>query len=204
MVTGAGNFGKAGRGGAERGAPAVAVEFGMLSLVTDFGDGNDWMPKRLADKARWLPAEGERPEGMYVRFGGRIGRTSASLRLAGEELDPDEITRLLGHLPTSAYRKGDPVTRDGRGQRRQSLWSLTSDLPDSATINQHVSHLLQSVSQDRTVWQSLARFTPDIFVGLFLTRFNQGDSISPEVASLLAERGIELNLDIYSDTDEAD
>jgi len=85
-----------------------------------------------------------------------------------------------------------------------SFWSLESDLPETATIDEHVTALLRRVSQDRAVWQSLARFKPDIFLGLFVTGFNQGDSVSALTASLLAERGIELQFDIYSHSEEND
>ncbi len=41
-------------------------------------------------------------------------------------------------------------------------------------------------------------------MGLFVTSFNQGDSVSALTASMLAERGIDLHFDIYSHADEND
>lgn len=79
-----------------------------------------------------------------------------------------------------------------------SGWTLDSNAAETGTIDEHVTNLLQRVSQDRSVWQLLACFKPDIFVGVFVTGFNQGGSIGPETAAMLAERGITLQLDIYS------
>jgi hypothetical protein len=43
-----------------------------------------------------------------VWVGGPITWFSISLSISAEDLDPDEITRLLGIQPTKAWRKGVP------------------------------------------------------------------------------------------------
>lgn len=161
-----------------------------------------WLPESLARRAEWLPAKGERPEGMYVSFGGHIGRTKVSLRFSGEELDPDVLTKALQCTPSLSHRKGDAVTRDGRGQRRLGMWQLESRLGESFGIDAHVGDVLGRVTSDLAVWASLARFNPDIFCGLFLSEFNQGDTLAPATIQALAARGICLGLDIYSSTGE--
>ena len=158
----------------------------------------DWLPQELARKAEWLPAQCDRPEGMYVSVGGNIGRTKAGLRLFGEDLEPSEITALLGCMPTASYRKGEPVVSGGRGVRSRGCWRLESRLDETHGIDAHVGDILGRVTDDAGVWRSLARFNPDIFVGLFLSSFNQGDSIAPRTLQLLAVRGIRLDFDIYS------
>lgn len=170
--------------------------------MSDTADKRGWLPRSLARKTEWRPAQGERPEGKYVTIGGRVGQTVATLRLFGKDLDPDEITRPLGCEPTETHRIGDPVTKSGRGARKDNSWRLTSRLPETEGIDAHVGELLASVTQDLDVRKSLARFAPDIFVGVFLTGFNQCDTVSPMTSALLAERGIELSLDIYSEVDD--
>src|SRR5262249_39835996 len=54
-----------------------------------------------------------------------------------------------------------------------------------------------SLSKDLSIWRSLAKYRPNLFVGLFLQESNEGIEISPQSLSLLAERGIMLGLDIY-------
>lgn len=161
-----------------------------------------WLPESLAERAEWLPEQGERPEGMYVSVGGNVGRTTVSLRFSGEDLDPDVLTRTLQCAPSMAYRKGDPVTKDGRGSRRRGLWLLKSRLEESCSIGEHVGEILSRVTSDPAAWADLARFTPDIFCGLFLSDFNQGDTLAPPTMEMLAARGISLGLDIYSDASE--
>jgi hypothetical protein len=36
-----------------------------------------------------------------------ISRTKAALRISGDDLDPDEVSKLLGAAPTESARKGD-------------------------------------------------------------------------------------------------
>lgn len=137
-----------------------------------------------------------------MTVGGSVGRTTATLRLFGKDLDHDEVTRLLGCEPTETHRRGDPVTKDGRGSRKNNSWRLSSHLPETAGINEHVRAILARVTQDLDAWKSLARFAPNIFVGVFLTGFNQGDILTPATSALLGERGIELQLDIYSHSED--
>lgn len=158
----------------------------------------DWLPEELTSKAEWLPAKGDRPEGEYISFGGPVGRTVAALRFFGPDLDPSQVTQQLGCEPTEHHRKGDPVDRRGRGARSSGSWRLKSTLGEDASIDEHIAHLLARVTADRATWSTLAVYQPDIFVGVFLGAFNQGDGLSPESARLLADRGIRLNFDIYS------
>ena len=46
-------------------------------------------------------------EGFVV--GGEVDRIEVSLRVAGDALDPQRITRMLGVSPTFAARKGRPA-----------------------------------------------------------------------------------------------
>jgi hypothetical protein len=128
----------------------------------------------------------------------RIARVKASLRLYGPDLEPSELTQRLGCEPTTHYRKGDRFLRDGRGIRPQGRWSISSSLPEHTSINEHVQHLLGRVSADPAIWNRLAIYRSDIFLGLFLDSDMEGDSLSPESARMLAERGVSLEFDIYS------
>ena len=165
-------------------------------------DESSWLPPELEKYTEWLPAGGERREGRFLRMGGNVGGTTATLRFFGEDLDPDEITRLLGCEPTATHRKGDPVTKDGRGKRRNSGWRLESRHEEKHGIDDHVGELLSRVTNDLSVWRELACFKPDIFCGLFLSGFNQGDEVSPRISGMLAARGIVLRMDIYNASDD--
>lgn len=153
----------------------------------------------MLDEPCSCPGEGERPEGMFVSVGGNMGRTTASLRFKGEDLDPDVLSQSLQCVPSIVFRKGDPVSKGGRGLRRRGMWALQSRLEESCTLEEHVGDLLCRVTGDLAIWGNLARFKPDVFCGLSLTGFNQGAALAPTTMKMLAARGISLELDIYSD-----
>lgn len=130
-------------------------------------------------------------------------KITVSLRFCGDDLDPREITALLRRDPTQAHRKGENM-RSGPFVRpaRTGVWSYRLEQPEGATegttFDDQVRALLGIVSRDVDVWQRLAsRFTPELFVGVFLAERNQGFNITASTMEELAHRGIRLELDIY-------
>jgi hypothetical protein len=72
--------------------------------------------------------------------------TNAGLNFAGDRLEPNRITALLGTEPTLAYRKGEIFKRSrAHGVRgRTGLWRLTtSGQLESADLNEHLAYLLE-------------------------------------------------------------
>jgi hypothetical protein len=68
-----------------------------------------------------------------------------------------------------------------------------------------VEDLLGRLTQDLTVWRELTqRYKADIFCGVWLRNWNRGMGLSPALMQRLAERGLELGLDIYADSDRDD
>ena len=61
----------------------------------------------------------------------------------GEHFDPDEITRRLGIRPTTHFRPGDPITKDGEGRRRRSGWMLK--IADKESL--HIDGMLQQMRE---------------------------------------------------------
>lgn len=71
---------------------------------------------------------------------------NAGINFAGDRLDPDRITALLGVTPTVAYRKGDVYKRTRTGHEvrgRTGLWRLTTrgEL-ESRELDDHLAALL--------------------------------------------------------------
>ena len=59
--------------------------------------------------------------------------------------------------------------------------------------------MFRLLTSDLTVWKELGdRHAGHLFVGLFLAHGNEGLSISPTSLAAIAERGLALDLDIYS------
>jgi uncharacterized protein DUF4279 len=73
-------------------------------------------------------------------------KTYASLRFAGDRLEPKRITKILGRQPKTAYRKVE-IYRRSRGHEargRTGLWLLSSKgQVDSSDLNEHLAYLLE-------------------------------------------------------------
>ena len=157
------------------------------------------MKKSMARK----PSSGA-PEGT-VWFGGCVDRFRITLRIHGEELDPDQVSALLGCAPTVAERKGVPICSPAGDTRipKRGRWSLTIDSNDcgeSDDVEDAIRMLLARLPSDPDLWASLTgKYAVDIFCGLFLASSNRGFSVSPEVSKLLSDRHIEIGFDVYFD-----
>ena len=136
-----------------------------------------------------------------IRVGGPVSRTTASLRIGGDDLDPDEITALLRCAPTTSHRKGDIKVGSSTGKKyikKSGLWSLAAIETGQEDLDKKIVDLLDQVTDDIQVWRAInSRFSADVFCGLFMDRSNEGLGITPSTMARLAERGIELELDIY-------
>lgn len=139
-------------------------------------------------------------------IGGPLARVRVSVRVVGDDLDPDEVTRLLGVEPTFAARKGERVTRRTRtGTERArvqsvGVWShaLTPHSSPDWELGAALDELLSRFPEDPGLWALLrARYSVDVFCGLFLGSDNQGADLRPETLGAVARRGLTLSLDIY-------
>jgi hypothetical protein len=133
-------------------------------------------------------------------------RSAATLRIVGENLDPDEITALLGCAPTRGERKGDVLTSKTTGRSRTvkvGAWCLDASDREPEDLDGQISELLGKLTPSTDVWQSIAdRYRVDLFCGFFMHATNEGVEISPASLAALGQRGIVLGLNIYSPTRE--
>lgn len=132
-----------------------------------------------------------------------IHETATALRFIGDELDHQEVTKLIGAKPTNAASKGELIV--GRGSRvaRSGRWSLSVSRRQPGDLNSQIEEVLSGLTQDLDIWRDLsARFGGCIFVGLFMSAENEGYDLSPDTLKLLTDRGLSLSLDIYSRQDD--
>ncbi|THD67302.1 DUF4279 domain-containing protein [Phenylobacterium sp.] len=129
-----------------------------------------------------------------------LHETDATLRFIGEDLDPDEVTALLGQTPTHADRKGDVrILRDGSEYReRKGSWRRTVQRRTPGDLDGQVAELLSGLTEDMAVWKTLStRFRADVFCGLFMREGNEGIALSPKTLEALGLRGLTLDFDLY-------
>ena len=127
-----------------------------------------------------------------------------TLRLLGEELDPDRISALLGCAPARAHRKGFPIFgREGARNAKTGQWQLTIDSRDGDErddVEDGIRALLERLPSDSGLWTSLtSMYKVDIFCGLFLEAENRGFPISAEISKLLSDRHLDIGFDMYFD-----
>jgi len=86
-----------------------------------------------------------------------IARVTVCLRIIGDTLDPDEITRLLAIEPTGYARKGDMRrTASGRAVVAPSgSWRLEAGIPGD--LNTQLARLLAKLPNDLLLWNELSR-----------------------------------------------
>jgi len=129
-----------------------------------------------------------------------LSETVAGLRVIGDDLDPDEVTRLLGKTPDLARRKGEVTGAGGRERiARTGAWLVNTDSSAPGDLDRQVGQLLAGTTDDVAVWWRVAdRYRVDVFCGHFMKEANEGMTISPQTLQKLGERGIELALDLYA------
>ena len=127
-----------------------------------------------------------------------ISKTHASLRIAGDDLDPASVTALLGGEPTTAHhRKGDAFGTAGM-TRRFGCWRRVARPRVPGDLDDQVRELFTGLTDDAAIWLTLsAKYQIDVFCGLFLDGSNEGIDLTPETMTLLGSRGISIGFDIY-------
>ena len=139
-----------------------------------------------------------------------LARSRATLRLIGSDLQPDEVSALLGAQPSAARVRGERNDGPGPAVWLTGSWRLSADDAEPASPDAQIAQILDQLTPDLAVWQSLvARFKTDLFCGWFMDEFNEGTSLSADTLRALGDRGIRLDVDLYGwegapDADDAD
>ena len=137
---------------------------------------------------------------VIAHVGGPVDETSITLRVFGDNLDPDEVTAQLGVQPTSHCRKGD-VFRGKQYDRieKTGRWLLARPhVTDN--VDAIIQRLLKDLPDSLEIWQTLhSKFKIDLFLGIWLRDWNRGFSLIPKTLRMLADRELEIGFDIYCD-----
>lgn len=129
----------------------------------------------------------------------------ATLRFFGDELVPEEISGLLGASPTVSYQKGQELIGSRTGIKRitkTGCWRLSAADRKPEDLESQIFEILQQLTQDLSIWASLARFEPNIYCGLFMGNRNDRTWLSSAALLALGQRGIALGLEIYDHDEE--
>jgi hypothetical protein len=118
------------------------------------------------------------------------------LRVLGEDLDPEEITSLLGTAPGLAFRRGELVDElRGQAVAELGVWALVVEEP-RGNLDGQLRVLLARVTADLDVWRELtARYKCEIRCGVFMAKPSDAVTLDPQLVAQLASRNISVNFD---------
>ena len=133
-----------------------------------------------------------------------MAKSTASLRVFGDDLDPDAISRALGHEPTQSYRRGDLISPGRRPEERKcGMWLLAVPDAEPEAFEEQIEALLSKLTDDLKVWRNLTEhWQVDLYCGFFMDTSNQGFTLSTRTMSLVTARGIEIGFAAYSPSPE--
>lgn len=133
-------------------------------------------------------------------------RAFATFRVAGDNLDPNRLTELLGIEPSLAYSKGEKYSlgpRSGALKGRTGLWFLsTDDAVKTSRLSDHVQWLLGKITPKQ---RELSQFIYQNSLHAVMTCFWHGPSgtdapfVSSEVRQMLEKIPAKLEEDFDSD-----
>jgi hypothetical protein len=141
--------------------------------------------------------------GHIIEIGGPVDRIRAYIRIWGDDLEPEVISAALELTPTRANRRGDQRFTPRMAApfvHRTGYWSCESTIPDDASPDDHLRHLLNLVEGKSATIRSLVSTDHHVAFScsLFLHTWNRGLELSPDTLGRIAALGATLEFDIYA------
>jgi len=133
-------------------------------------------------------------------------RYTVELRILGQALDPDEVTRSLGLVPTTVGKKGEPKIAGAGSKWASNMWGfevLPAGRDDWSSLEDGLTALLRALGPVRDRLRTyLASHEVWLWCGHFTSSFDGGPVLSPNTLRLLGDFGIQLVLDTYCERTE--
>jgi hypothetical protein len=116
-------------------------------------------------------------------------RFSARLRIFGDGLDLDEITRTLGLTPTHTHQKG--------ARRKHDMWSYTAPVARELPLEEHIMALWDAVRPHIPYLRDLKRkFHVDVFCGYGSNSGTAGFQVSHRCLGLFSELEVPFGVSV--------
>src|SRR5690349_19872017 len=87
------------------------------------------------------------------QFMAALHESAATLRIGGDALKPDEVSRVLGCQPSFALAKGDIKPSKTRPILRKSgMWALEATKQEPANVDAQIEEIFSRLPADLAVW----------------------------------------------------
>lgn len=129
-------------------------------------------------------------------------QTTAALRIWGDDLLPDEVSRLLGAQPSYSKIKGEVQYRTSTGGvliAKTGTWHFAAREQQPGDLDAQIEEIFAVLTDDPQIWRAFkSRFELDLFCGVFMQTSNDDIGLSPAHSCLLGERGIDFRVSVYA------
>ena len=121
--------------------------------------------------------------------------------IRGENIDPDEISHILGIIPSYKYKRGDLHGKNNQMVRKKGLWSITSDEKvASSDLQLHIDWLLALLEPVKNQLNSITS-TPGVYAEIScvfnLFSIEWASHLEPSQLDRIAALNIKLGISIY-------
>src|SRR5512146_2792574 len=127
---------------------------------------------------------------------------TVELRIIGENLDPDSVTRTLGISPTQVRKKGE--RRSDESTWKSNMWALDVLPPVGSEWGSLEDGLAALVSRVKAIQSQIQLYLPAnelyVWCGHFTSGFDGGPTLSPNILKSLGDLGAQLFLDTYCES----
>jgi hypothetical protein len=121
----------------------------------------------------------------------------ACLIVRGFACDHEEISRIVGILPTEHWRKGDKIGRS-RAIHRENGWRLLSGLPNSSDISDHARDILKKVYPRAKKLMLIEELKVIFFVAVYIRNSERPSMfLDQETVVKLGELKAAIDVDLY-------
>ena len=136
-------------------------------------------------------------EGKYVNSEEPVFRRfRASLRISGDGLDLDEISRTLGLMPTHTHRKGE-LRKPHSKTWPNDAWHYEAQIDHERPLDEHIMAIWDAVRPQIPYLRNLKRdFKVDIFCGYRSNSSTAGFNVDHRCLGLFAELEIPFGVSV--------
>ena len=124
--------------------------------------------------------------------------STASFRIAGDALRPDQVTAILGLEPTRSGVKGERFRPGDSTVSRASFWLLKCPLSDSLPLTEHLEWLLDVVEPKFSSISAAAEGSTMMLLCGFSSGNGQGGfTLDAKTLQRIAHLGVALSVNLY-------